>query len=186
MNTAHGSNLTTLSTESDDFDERQHSNDSTESFPPPPTPPASSRSSKASPPQTYSPKQILQKKVIESSSTTTSSTKIETSRPFSNSPKSIPPSAPAEVPSSSPNNHPDPNESSESYNPITISTIDIPALASSKEEGDEGYDSRPSDLYSLHSDGIPEHDEEEENRNDEELLTGDGSKPVGCTSCVVQ
>jgi len=37
---------------------------------------------------------------------------------------------------------------------------------------------RESDIYSLASEGIPDDDEDDE-------LRGDGSKPVGCTSCAV-
>lgn len=62
---------------------------------------------------------------------------------------------------------------------IDISQIVLPS-------GSKNYDSRhierESDIYSVHSEDIQEHHQHEE--TDDEL-TGDGSKPVGCTSCTI-
>ncbi len=72
------------------------------------------------------------------------------------------------------------SEPETAFNPITVSVDTVAFIPSSYEEPE-----RPSDVYSLHSDGIPEHDEEEDKIDTDEKLEGDGSKPVGCTSCVV-
>lgn len=160
MGAVHGteSTIPTLSTtESFDFDEH-HSNDSTDSFPPPLTP------SNAAP-LSYSPKQILQKKVSEAS--------IASTVPFSSSPALAPQEDPRE----------ERTNEQEEFNPIAVASVSVAEVEVHSFCVDQGE--RPSDMYSLHSDGIPEHDDEE-NNNDDEMLTGDGSKPVGCTSCSIQ
>ena len=58
---------------------------------------------------------------------------------------------------------------------IDISQIIVPPSGSETGE-------RESDIYSVHSEDIPEHDDMDE---DDDQLQGDGSKPVGCSSCAV-
>ena len=59
---------------------------------------------------------------------------------------------------------------------IDMSQIVIPVAH------DNVHTERESDIYSVHSEDIPEHNETEE---DDDVLVGDGSKPVGCTSCAI-
>jgi hypothetical protein len=175
MNTAQGtgSTLPTISTESEGEREpddlRQHSNDSTNSDCPFPPSPVVSSPAKLTPTESHSPKQLIQKKASNRPSVTSLAPQPSAS-PSSPSPPAI-----DEATNS------DTARESESFNPINVS-VSAFAFEPSADESE-----RPSDVYSLNSDGIPEHDEEEENKNDEELLNGgDGSKPVGCTACAIQ
>jgi hypothetical protein len=183
MNTVQGTGttLTSLSTESDNERDhqggRQASNDSADSDPPFPPSPMASSPPKTSPSlaEGHSPKQLLLKKPANRPSVTALA-------PLSSPIAEEPPSA----------NDPGEGDCEESYNPMTnsalVPTLSIAAVAIVLNEQTE--EERLSDVYSLHSDGIPEHDEEEEaNRrlDDGELLDGgDGSKPVGCTACSIQ
>jgi hypothetical protein len=62
---------------------------------------------------------------------------------------------------------------------IDMSQIVVPTGSKSY---DAHHSARESDIYSVHSEDIQESHQHEE--TDDEL-TGDGSKPVGCTSCAI-
>jgi hypothetical protein len=70
-------------------------------------------------------------------------------------------------------------EEDEDEGGIDMSQIVVPTGSRSY---DVHHSARESDIYSVHSEDIQESHQHEE--TDDEL-TGDGSKPVGCTSCAI-
>mmetsp|Transcript_2780 Transcript_2780/g.4185 ORF Transcript_2780/g.4185 Transcript_2780/m.4185 type:complete len:1583 (-) Transcript_2780:264-5012(-) len=149
---------------------------------PPPPPPSSPPPS--SPPSTQSPKQMLSTKPVETTSENVTDRLSDGSRDLHSFNSGNPRRSSNESVDDSLRNG---SSAVGSDNGIECadgeeaSGIDVGGIVLSGSENNSDIypmHERESDIYSLASEGIPDDDEDDE-------LRGDGSKPVGCTSCAV-